>query len=44
MGATKTILYGNANKTTDTSVSISYIDDTDALYRFLIESNGGDKL
>lgn len=29
---------------TDTSISISYIDDTDALYKFIIESNGGDIL
>lgn len=28
---------------TDTSISVSYIDDTDALYRFLVESSGGDK-
>ena len=27
----------------ETSVSISYIDDTDALYRFIIENNGGVK-
>ena len=31
-------------QTTDTSISISYIDDTDALYKFIIESNGGDIL
>ena len=31
-------------QTTETSISVSYIDDTDALYRFIIENNGGDKL
>lgn len=31
-------------QTTDTSISVSYIDDTDTLYRFIIDSNGGGKL
>lgn len=29
---------------TETSISVSFIDDTDALYRFIIKSNDGDKL
>ena len=31
-------------QTTETSISVSIIDNTDALYRFIIENNGGDRL